>query len=75
MEARICWLIPSTTYLHELSDAPALRHHLKGEKPNLKPRKERGMGQLPEPHLAVGPECNSSMSIVGKRIKGTALFQ
>jgi len=61
--------------LHELSDVTALKHHLKGEKPNLKPRKERGTGQLPEPYLAVGPECNSSMSILEKHIKGVALFE
>lgn len=36
-------------YLHDLSDIPALEQHLKGGKPNLKPRKERSMGQVPEP--------------------------
>lgn len=62
-------------YLHELSDTPALEQCLKGGKPNLKPGKERSMGQLPEPYLAVRPEGNSSMSILEKHIKGIALSE
>lgn len=62
-------------YLHELSNIPALEQCLKGGKPNLKPRKERSMGQLPEHYVAVKPEGNSSMSILEKRIKGIALSE
>lgn len=68
------WFQP-LLYLHELSYVVALMHPLKGAKPYLKPHRERGKGQLPQPHLTAGPECSPSVSILGKYIKGTALFE